>query len=175
MLQKKAQTLLMATLVIILASVGASAQVAEEGGPQPLSSSTPVIADAGKGAGQARHVFPKGQCTWGASREFESLTGQIVTWGGNGKDWPKNAAAAGRRTSTDPWAVVKNSIVSFGPARYKDGTLNPYGHVAVVLSRDGQTVTLVDWNWAAAGKRSTRTVKISELRSRYNFVGMIFP
>jgi surface antigen len=175
MQQKKTRMLLMAALIILLTAIGATAQVPEEGGPQPLSSSATVVADAGKGAGQARHIFPTGQCTWGASREFESLTGQIVTWGGNGKDWPNNAAAAGRRTSTDPWAIVPHSIVSFGPGRYKDGSVNPYGHVAVVLSKDAQTVTLVDWNWSAAGKRSTRTVKISELRSKYNFVGLIFP
>jgi surface antigen len=115
MVTKKTRVLLTAALVILCASINAAAQVADDGGPQPLSSSAPVVADQGKGAGQARHVFPVGQCTWGAAREFENLTGEIVTWGGDGKDWVKNAAVAGHRTSTDPWSIVPHSIVSFGP------------------------------------------------------------
>jgi surface antigen len=172
---KKTRILLTAVITIFLTSICASAQVAEEGGPQPLSSSAPVVADNGKGAGQARHVFPVGQCTWGAALEFEKLTGQIVTWGGDGKDWVRNAAAAGRRTSTNPSDIVAHSIVSFGPGRYKDGSPNPHGHVAVVLSRNGQWVNLVEWNYERKEQRGTRSVKISELRSRYNFVGLIFP
>lgn len=173
--EKKIRMLLMAVLVIFLTSICASAQVAEDGGPQPLSSSAPVVADNGKGAGQTRHVFPVGQCTWGAALEFEKLTGEIVTWGGDGKDWARNAAAAGRRTSTNPNDIVAHSILSFGPARLKNGSLNPYGHVAVAVSRSGDWVNLVEWNYEKKEQRGTRSVKISELRSRYNFVGLIFP
>lgn len=130
--------------------------------------------DPGKGAGSAHHVFPKGQCTQCAADEYRARTGRNVTWRGNAKDWLVNASSAGFSISYRSSAIVKNSILVFGPAKMKDGTINPYGHVAIVDYVGGTSITVTECNYAIALRKTTRTIKFSDL-SRLNFRGVVLP
>ena len=130
--------------------------------------------DPGKGAGSAHHVFPAGQCTQCAADVYRARTGRNVTWGGNAKDWLVNASNAGFAISSRSSAIVKNSILVFGPAKMKNGTMNPYGHVAIVDYVSGASITVTECNYAIALRKTTRTIKFSDL-SRLNFMGVVLP
>jgi len=130
--------------------------------------------DPGKGAGSAHHVFPSGQCTQCAADVYRARTGRNVTWGGNAKDWLVNASNAGFAISSRSSAIVKNSILVFGPAKMKNGTMNPYGHVAIVDYVSGASITVTECNYAIALRKTTRTIKFSDL-SRLNFMGVVLP
>ncbi len=70
-----------------------------------------------------RHQFPWGWCTWYVAKR------RYIPWGGNAKDWMRNAAAAGFPTASDK-APVPGSIMCWGGLNVADG--RRYGHVALV-------------------------------------------
>lgn len=130
--------------------------------------------DTGKGAGSAHHIFPRGQCTQCAADEYRARTGRNVTWRGNAKDWLANASGAGFSTSSRSSVIVKNSILVFGPAKMKDGTINPYGHVAIVDRVSSNSIAVTECNYAMPLRRTTRTIKFTDL-PRLNFWGVVLP
>jgi surface antigen len=132
------------------------------------------VFDAGKGAGSMHHVFPRGQCTQCAADEYRARTGRNVTWRGNAKDWLVNASNAGFSISYRPSSIVRNSILVFGPAKMKDGSINPYGHVAIADSVSRTSITVTECNYAYPLRKTTRTIKLDDL-SRLKFMGIVLP
>ena len=107
--------------------------------PSPKSNekqSIPDDADYGTG-----HEFPWGYCT------YYVATKRHVPWGGNAKNWLKNAPAFGAVISKEP--VVGSILVSTG---------GKYGHVAYVEKVTDTHVTISEMNYEAFGKIDTRTI-----------------
>lgn len=172
---RKTLTLLAAFALTLVYTSSAVAQTQSGDVPKSEAMADPNQAfDAGKGAGSAHHVFPRGQCTQCAADEYRARLNRNVTWSGNAKDWLVNASNAGFSVSYSASSIVKNSILVFGPAKMKDGTLNPYGHVAIVDSVTGTTVTVTECNYAVPLKKTTRTIKRTDL-SRLKFMGVVLP
>lgn len=121
--------------------------------PAPQSSSTPTtptpksskpyIPRAATIAGN--HRFAPGYCTDYVARNVAG-----VTWGGNAKDWPRNAKAQGRLVDRNP--VVGAILVTSENRRY--------GHVAKIDAVNGSMVTISEWNYAGLYKRTVRTLSI---------------
>lgn len=171
----KISTLLAVLALALLCSSTLVAQTQSGDVPRSDAMADPnQVFDAGKGAGSAHHIFPRGQCTQCAADEYRARTNRNVTWRGNAKDWLVNAKNEGFSVSYNASSIVKNSVLVFGPAKMKDGTLNPYGHVAIVDSATSTTITVTECNYALALRKTTRTIKRSDL-SRLKFMGVVLP
>lgn len=161
---------LLTAFFALMLTTAARAQEVIKDGPKPvvtIESST--VADDGEGAGK-EHVFFWGNCTYCAAMDWKANTGTPVTWGGDAKYWLTNAAAQNFKTSKDPSAVVPKAILVFGASKASSA-----GHVATATAVDGGYVSVTECNYVGFGKRSTRKIKISELRSKYNLLGIILP
>lgn len=89
--------------------------------------------------------FPYGYCTWYvAGRRGD------VTWRGNAGQWLANAQAQGRATGRIP---AKGAILVTNESWW--------GHVAVVESVNGNSVTISEMNYKGFGIQSTRTISNS--------------
>lgn len=171
----KTVTLLASFALMLICTSSGFAQTQSSDVPKSEATANPnQTFDTGKGAGSAHHVFPAGQCTQCAADAFRARTGRNVIWGGNAKDWLVNASKAGFSVSQSASSIVKDSILVFGPAKMKDGSINPYGHVAIVDSVSGTTITVTECNYAIPLKKTTRTIKRTDL-SRLAFMGVVLP
>ena len=88
------------------------------------------------------HRFPYGYCTWYVAQK------RNVPWGGNAGTWLYNAKANGYRTGKAP---VAGAIVVTTESAY-------YGHVALVESVGGGTITVSEMNYKGWGKVDRRTI-----------------
>lgn len=86
--------------------------------------------------------YPEGQCTRYADEQYHTLTGYYVPWSANAKDWYIQALAYGWTVSSKP--IVPSIICLQGGIQGADGA---YGHVAIVESINGKSVTTTDLNW----------------------------
>lgn len=90
------------------------------------------------------HSFPYGWCTYWAAK----MRGG-VNFGGNAKEWPRNARAAG-------YATGKTPVVG---ATYVEPWLSRYGHVSAIIRVNGDGSFVVsEMNYAGWGRVSTRTI-----------------
>lgn len=102
----------------------------------------------GAGTGKS-HNFPYGQCTWYVAQKV------IVPWAGHAKSWLANARAYGRQTGAAP--QVGSIIVT---------RESWYGHVGYVESVNNGWVTFSEMNHVGWGRKSVRTLRISDWRIR---------
>ncbi len=94
------------------------------------------------------HIFPWGQCTWYAAQQFGG-----VEFGGNANRWPSNARAAGYKV--DHNLELGSIVVIPGSPRY--------GHVAIVRSIDGDTITISEMNFYGRGIVDQRDIDRSDV------------
>ena len=106
---------------------------------------TPTYSTAG-------NSYPAGQCTWFVKNAL-SWVGN--NWG-NASGWGASAAAAGRTVDGQP---STGSVVVFGAGSQGAGAL---GHVAVVDSVNGDSITISEGNFAGMAYH-TRTISASGL------------
>ena len=90
--------------------------------------------------------YVKGQCTWHA----KNATGWVPNGWGNARNWASNARRQGYTVSSTP---VVGSV-----AQHSRGQ---YGHVAVVQSVNGNTVTVSEMNYNGKKYVTTRTAPVS--------------
>lgn len=96
-----------------------------------------------------KHTFYWGNCTWFVAQY------KNVNWGGNAKDWLKNAKSAWHATGGSP---TVGSIVVFNGKWY-----NPrYGHVWIVTDIDGSNIIVKDMNYRRINEVTTRKVPKSD-------------
>ncbi len=100
----------------------------------------------------AGNSYPAGQCTWFVKNAL-SWVGN--NWG-NASGWGASAAAAGRTVDGQP---STGSVVVFGAGSQGAGAL---GHVAVVDSVNGDSITISEGNYAGMAYH-TRTISASGL------------
>ncbi len=115
---------------------------------------TPSVPRAASVAGN--HTFAGGYCTDYVARNVAG-----VTWGGDAKNWMKNAAAQGKKVDRNPTAGA--ILVTNESKRY--------GHVAKIESVNGDQVTISEWNYAGLYKKTVRTLDIDDSRIK----GVIHP
>jgi surface antigen len=130
-------------------------------GPLPVSSSPSGPPTSGS-ANLNRFYYP--QCTYYANMEYGSLTGHYVPWLGDADAWPAGASASGWNVSSTPTVP---SIIAFAP--YVDGA-GAYGHVGVVTSVNGNSVTYGSWNVAGAPAATTVYMTITAPASGVSFI-----
>lgn len=107
---------------------------------------TPTVSGWKKLEGKAGtgHSFPYGYCTWYVSQR------RYVPWGGNAGTWLYNAKAMGYYTGKTP--RVGSIIVT---------AESWWGHVGVVESVSGGSVTISEMNYDRWGKVNRRTLSTS--------------
>lgn len=91
------------------------------------------------------HRFPYGYCTWYVAQK------RYVPWSGNAGTWLYNAKARGYKTGKAPTA---GSIVVTTDSPY-------YGHVALVESVSGGSITVSEMNYRGWGKVNRRVIPTS--------------
>ncbi|HWQ59891.1 MAG TPA: LysM peptidoglycan-binding domain-containing protein [Candidatus Fimivivens sp.] len=115
------------------------------------SSSAGTVTDVSGGYRQldgkagAGHRFPYGYCTWYVAQK------RYVPWGGNAGTWLFNARSMGYRTGRAP---TRGAIVVTTENRY-------YGHVALVESVSGDSITVSEMNYVKWGKVDRRVIPLS--------------
>jgi len=97
-----------------------------------------------EGKAGAGHSFPYGYCTWYASQR------RYVPWGGNAGAWIYNAKAMGYYTGKTPKA---GAIIVTAESWW--------GHVGIVESVKGGSVTISEMNYERWGKVNRRTLSSS--------------
>ncbi|MEI6649964.1 MAG: LysM peptidoglycan-binding domain-containing protein [Candidatus Moraniibacteriota bacterium] len=97
------------------------------------------------GRAGAGHRFPFGYCTWYVAQK------RYVPWGGNAGAWLYNARSQGYQTGKSPSA---GAIVVTTDSAY-------YGHVALVESVSGGSITVSEMNFNAWGKVDRRVIPAS--------------
>jgi surface antigen len=95
--------------------------------------------------------YPTGQCTWLAS----TMKGNIPSWG-NANQWDDNARASGKTVSPVP---VVGSVAQTDRGYY--------GHVAIVVGVQGDTITITEGNYDYNGSIRTHTVPTSSYQYIY--------
>ncbi len=107
---------------------------------------TPTISGWRKLEGKAGtgHKFPYGYCTWYVSQR------RYVPWGGNAGAWLYNAKALGYYVGKTP--KVGAIVVT---------TESWWGHVAIVESVSGGSITVSEMNYERWGKVNKRTLSAS--------------
>lgn len=98
-----------------------------------------------EGKGGAGHRFPYGYCTWYVAQK------RYVPWSGNAGTWLYNAKSQGYRTGKTPSA---GAIVVTTDSPY-------YGHVALVESVSGGSITVSEMNYKGWGKVDRRVIPTS--------------
>nr|MDD3720613.1 LysM peptidoglycan-binding domain-containing protein [Candidatus Gracilibacteria bacterium] len=99
-------------------------------------------------------VSPQRSFYWGNCTRYVAQY-KNVTWGGNAKDWLRNAEASGVATGTNP---KSGAIVVFNGKGY-----NPrYGHVGIVTSVKGGNIIVKDMNYRALNEVTVRKVPVSD-------------
>jgi surface antigen len=95
-----------------------------------------------EGKAGAGHRFPYGYCTWYVAQK------RYVPWSGNAGTWLYNARAQGYKTSKSPSV---GAIVVTTDSPY-------YGHVALVESVSGGSITVSEMNYRGWGKVNRRVI-----------------
>ncbi len=95
-----------------------------------------------EGKAGAGHRFPYGYCTWYVAQK------RYVPWSGNAGTWLYNAKAQGYRTGKTPSV---GAIVVTTDSPY-------YGHVALVESVSGGSITVSEMNFKGWGKVDRRVI-----------------
>ncbi|WP_439818418.1 CHAP domain-containing protein [Weissella paramesenteroides] len=116
------------------------------------ATTTEVATPAAPTYSTAGNSYPAGQCTWFVKNAL-SWVGN--NWG-NASSWGASAAAAGRVVNGQPSV---GSVVVFGAGVQGAGAL---GHVAVVDSVNGNSITISEGNYAGMAYH-TRTISASGL------------
>jgi len=98
--------------------------------------------------GQKAHLFPYGQCTWYVA------TKRFIPWGGDAKQWLKNAQQYGYTVGQVP---AVGAIVST-----KENSI--YGHVAYVEEVGDDYIVISEMNYKGLGIKSTRKLDINDWR-----------
>lgn len=98
-----------------------------------------------EGKAGSGHRFPYGYCTWYVAQK------RYVPWGGNAGTWLYNAKALGYKTGKSP---TVGSIVVTTDSAY-------YGHVALVESVSGSSITVSEMNYKGWGKVNKRVIPIN--------------
>ncbi|PID87504.1 hypothetical protein CSB07_00870 [Candidatus Gracilibacteria bacterium] len=115
------------------------------------SASSSYVAKSGKYKlvwRKPKHTFYWGNCTWYVGQYKD------VNWGGNAKDWIKNARKKGRKIINYPKI---GSIIVFHGRGY-----NPrYGHVGIVMDVKGSDIIVSDMNYRRLGEITYRKVPIN--------------
>lgn len=109
------------------------------GGAPAVSGWKKLEGKAGNG-----HRFPYGYCTWYVAQR------RFVPWAGNAGTWLYQAKILGYKTGKTP---QKGSILVTSESRW--------GHVAVVESISGGTVTVSEMNYRGWGKVDKRVIALS--------------
>jgi surface antigen len=107
---------------------------------------TPAVSGWKKleGKAGAGHRFPYGYCTWYVAQR------RYVPWGGNAGTWLYHAKAAGYLTGKTPRVgAILVTAESW------------WGHVAIVESVGGGSITISEMNYAHWGKTDRRTLSTS--------------
>ena len=91
------------------------------------------------------HRFPYGYCTWYVAQK------RYVPWSGNAGTWIFNARSMGYRTGRVP---SRGAIIVTTENRY-------YGHVAIVESVSGDSITISEMNYKGWGKVNRRVLPIA--------------
>ena len=100
----------------------------------------------------AGNSYPAGQCTWFVKNALSWVGNNL----GNASGWGASAAAAGRTVDGQP---STGSVVVFAAGSQGAGAL---GHVAVVDSVNGDSITISEGNFAGMAYH-TRTISASGL------------
>lgn len=117
------------------------------------SSSGGSSSDQGASNGDVGNAYPWGQCTYWAYVRRHEMGISTPSYLGNGGEWWANASKYGLRADHTPQV---GAAISFLPGQLgADGT---YGHVAVVESVSGSTITISEMNAKGLGVVSYRTV-----------------
>lgn len=117
------------------------------------SSSGGSSSDQGASNGDVGNAYPWGQCTYWAYVRRHEMGISTPSHLGNGGEWWANASKYGLRADHTPQV---GAAISFLPGQLgADGT---YGHVAVVESVSGSTITISEMNAKGLGVVSYRTV-----------------
>lgn len=98
-----------------------------------------------EGKAGSGHRFPYGYCTWYVAQK------RYVPWSGNAGTWLYNARAQGYKTGKSP---TVGSIVVTTDSPY-------YGHVALVESVSGGSITVSEMNYRGWGKVNRRVIPAS--------------
>ncbi|MGX7047840.1 hypothetical protein RU86_GL001910 [Lactococcus piscium] len=109
--------------------------------------------DVTKGAySSTGNTYASGQCTWYVKDIFKARMGDY--WG-NAKDWAASAKREGLPVDHNP--IANQTIAVFQPD--SAGADATYGHVAVVIGVNGDSVTIKEMNSTAGiGKTNTRVI-----------------
>lgn len=109
--------------------------------------------DVTKGAySSTGNTYASGQCTWYVKDIFKARMGDY--WG-NAKDWAASAKREGVPVDHNP--IANQTIAVFQPG--SAGADATYGHVAVVIGVNGDSITIKEMNGAAGiGKTNTRVI-----------------
>jgi surface antigen/LysM repeat protein len=117
--------------------------------PAPVAPPAPKAAKSGKkivvpagaiprnGLYAKGHNFVSGQCTDYIARVY-ATNGAPIPWGGNARDWDTTAAAYATVNRTPTVGSIIQFEAGNGHSRY--------GHVGIVESIHGSTVTYSEWN-----------------------------
>ncbi len=110
------------------------------------SGGTPTISGWRKLDGRAGtgHKFPYGYCTWYVAQR------RYIPWGGNAGAWIYHAKAGGYQTGKTP--RIGSIIVT---------AESWWGHVGIVESVSGGSITISEMNYARWGKTNKRTLSTS--------------
>lgn len=122
--------------------------------PSPKKATPVIPTSLAKASG---NNFAKGQCTDYVARVFSSM-GKDIPWRGNAGKWDKTAPKFGALVNH---VAREGSIIQT--------TDSPYGHVGVVESVSGGTVTFSEWNYAGKYKKTVRTLSLSD-KSIRNYI-----
>ena len=96
-------------------------------------------------AGGYPDPFPFGQCTWWVAFN------RRVSWGGDARDWARNAQSQGVPSSPLPSV---GAIAVYRPG----GAYSAFGHVAVVVATSATTYTVSEMNAPDWGRVDVRTI-----------------
>lgn len=122
------------------------------------SASRPAASRPSSGGSTVGNTYPWGQCTWWACQRRHQLGLWCANYLGDAAMWPAAAAAQGRSVSGVPSV---HAIVVFRPGQY--GAAAGYGHVGVVESVHGGSITFSESNARGLGVISYRTVPAAGL------------
>ena len=116
------------------------------------------------------HQFFAGYCTWYAARKWKEFTGLPVTWHGDGGRWFANAAAEGRKVSTDPQAAIPGAVIVWTRAGHA-------GHVAFVEEVTEEGIRISEMNARGLWVVSDAFLPFSNLDkgAKYKFKGYVLP
>lgn len=130
------------------------------GGYGNMSGSSIISRSYGYGSQSSGNRYAAGNCTWYAYERRLQLGRPIGGLWGNAYSWASSARGAGYVVNNTPavGAVIQSSSGGGG-----------YGHVGVVESINGDSITISDMNYAGYNVVTWRTIPMSQAGS-YNYI-----